>query len=429
VERIERITVVGLGYVGLPLAIELSNHFPVTGYDSDFGKIERLVNCSDDTGELEKEQIEHAITVNSLKLSWDASCLRNSSFYIVCVPTPVDKNGVPDLKYVHEACSAVAWNISPGSVIVVESTVAPGTTESCAAQIANISGLTYKRDFWVGHSPERVSPGESSMSLKKMVKLISGDCASTLERIKDVYTKIIDAGVHAAPSIKVAEASKLLENAQRDVNIALMNEASQIFRKLGINTHEVLDCARTKMNFSYYSPGLVGGHCIGVDSYYLADSGLKLGIKPRVLLCARQVNENMVQVVGTAVMEFLSNSKRKESKPRIGVFGLTYKENVSDLRNSKIPDLVNFLQSFGLDTVVHDPLCSRDMVFQSHGLHLHDFEEIQCLDVLILAVPHQYYLRRGLAITRKLNHGGAVFDLKFALVPESIPESAVHWVL
>lgn len=265
--EVEKVAVVGLGYVGLPLAVELSYRYPVIGYDINFGRVEACLNCNDTTGEVSPKSLEQVIMENNLKLVWDIASLSCCTLFIICVPTPVDSNGVPDLTHVHEAIAKIASVIKPGAVVVLESTVAPGTTEGCAAHIARISGLVYKKDFWVAYSPERVSPGESLRSLKKVKKLVAGDCDESLERVKKIYETIIEAGVCAAPSIKVAEASKLLENAQREVNIALMNEASQIFHKLGIRTADVLECARTKFNFNYYTPGLVGGHCIGVDTY------------------------------------------------------------------------------------------------------------------------------------------------------------------
>lgn len=430
-EKVEKIAVVGLGYVGLPLAVELSLHYPVIGYDVNFGRIEACLNLNDVTGEVNPKSLKQAIIENGLKLVWDITGLSSCTLFIICVPTPVDKNGAPDLSHVHDACALIASIVTPGTIIVIESTVAPGTTEGCAVGIARISGLVHKKDFWVGFSPERVSPGDSLRSLKKVKKLVAADCSDSLSRIKKVYESIIEAGVYEAPSIKVAEASKLLENAQREVNIALMNEASQIFHKLGIKTADVIECARTKFNFGDYTPGLVGGHCIGVDTYYLADAGLKHGAKPNFLLSAVKTNENMVYYIGAEILSFLSKSRIHN--PRIAIFGLTYKENVPDLRNSGSAELALFLGSVFKENgsvFVHDPCCDAADALARHGIMLSEFQEIYDIDVLVLAVPHKFYFRHGLlAIDRFLNQGGAVFDLKSVLAPECVPSWASYWSL
>lgn len=423
--NLERIAVIGLGYVGLPLAVELSRFYPVVGYDVNVKKINALIQGRDLNGEVSSEVLAESFS-SKLSVSNDLFDLSGCNFFIIAVPTPVDASFNPDLRFVNEATELVARFLRKGSCVVYESTVCPGTTEAFALLLQRISGLHSGIDFGFGYSPERVSPGDKAMQLPDIVKIVSADTPATLERIVRVYEKIVRAGLHIAPSIKVAEAAKLLENTQRDVNIALMNEAGQIFHKLGICTSDVLAAARTKPNFSSYSPGLVGGHCIGVDSHYLAASGMQHGYNPGLILSARRINDSLSRFIGKLI---LSRLPHRYAMPRIGILGLTFKENVSDLRNSKIFDLISFLESSGASILAHDPLASEKEIYEFYSVRASHLASMTMLDALVLAIPHRLYLCSEFDIAPMLKPGAIVYDIKSAWGRDRIPAGIEYWSL
>ena len=423
----ETIGVLGLGYVGLPVALSFSRTgLPVIGYDVNDRRIAALKAGHDWTGEADRTDLIAA----KLRFTSNASELAAASFFIITVPTPIDGDHRPDLSAVVGACEIIGRAIRPGAVIVLESTVYPGVTEEiCGPVIARVSGLVQGRDFNMGYSPERINPGDRDHTIDRIVKVVSGDTQETMERVAAVYGLIVPAGIHHAPCIRVAEAAKVIENTQRDLNIALMNELAIIFHRLGINTKDVLAAAETKWNFLPFTPGLVGGHCIGVDPYYLTAKAEAAGYHPEVILAGRRINDGMGRYVAQQLIRLLSTLTKPLSTARVAVLGLTFKENVPDLRNSRVPDIVLELRQFGISPIVHDALASSDEAKHEYGIVLADMEEVRDLDALVLAVPHVGYLRERDRLGAALVPGGLLMDIKSAIDPGSVPSSIRYWSL
>jgi UDP-N-acetyl-D-galactosamine dehydrogenase len=423
----ERIAVIGLGYVGLPVALALASRFPGTlGFDIHKEKLEELVRGEDRNGEVSRE----VLRATSLRMTHDPSALREATFFVVAVPTPVDKNNVPDLTPVIRASETVGKALRKGAVVVYESTVYPGVTEDvCGPILARVSGLA-RSDFKLGYSPERINPGDKEHTLEKITKVVSGEDAATLERVAGVYGAIITAGVHRAPSIKVAEAAKVIENTQRDINIALMNELALIFDRMGIRTRDVLAAAGTKWNFLPFRPGLVGGHCIGVDPYYLTTKAQELGYQPEVILAGRRINNGMGPYVAQRLVKLLIHADIPVKGAKVGVMGLTFKENCNDLRNSRVPDILNELGQFGIAPLIHDPLASKDEAKHEYGLHLSPLESFTKLDALVMAVSHDAYKAAGTeALAARVRDGGVIVDVKSMLDASRVRAGLHYWSL
>lgn len=421
----EKVAVIGLGYVGLPVALAFAAKFPnAIGFDINQSRVNALKQGIDKTGECSAEDL------NRTTITWssDVEDLRDATFFIVAVPTPIDKANRPDLTPVRLASHTVGKVIKPGAVVVYESTVYPGVTEEiCGPIIAEESGLKQGIDFKLGYSPERINPGDKEHTLTKIVKVVSGEDAETLERVASAYNAVVDAGIHRAPSIKVAEAAKVIENTQRDLNIALMNELARIFELMGICTSDVLEAAGTKWNFLKFTPGLVGGHCIGVDPYYLTTKAEELGYRPEVILAGRRINDSMGKYIAEKMVKMLIKADFcSVKKAKVGILGLTFKENVPDLRNSRVPDIVNELKEYGISPVVHDPLVDSEEAFKEYGISTVGWDDICDLDGLILAVPHKTYMNMDIKnIFSKLKLGGAFIDIK-SVIDESLIPGNVH---
>ena len=423
----EKIAVLGLGYVGLPVAMAFSKVCDrVVGFDISHKRVDELKAGYDRTGEMTKADLDGS----TLKLTCDADDLRDASFYIVTVPTPVNEAKRPDLGPLEHACDIIGNHISAGAVVVFESTVFPGATEEiCGPRIARASGLVCGEDFFLGYSPERINPGDKEHSLSKVIKVVAGQDQETLERVACAYEAIAHAGVHRAPTIQVAEAANVIENIQRDLNIALMNELALIFDRMNIKTRDVLAASRTKWNFLPFSPGLVGGHCIGVDPYYLTARAESVGYHPQVILSGRRINDHMATFVARKVVKLLAACGETGRQRRVGVLGLTFKEDVPDLRNSKVVDLVAELSEYGLDVLVHDPMASREEAMSHYGIELLGLDSLSGLDAVVLAVPHRSYLANPKLIAPLLKCGGLVVDIKSVLHSENLPKDARYWCL
>ncbi|MDR2489267.1 MAG: nucleotide sugar dehydrogenase [Desulfovibrio sp.] len=385
----ERIAVIGLGYVGLPLAVALAGHFPVIGFDISSARIQGLQGGHDRTGEVE----DAALAAASITFSCRDEDLTSARLLIVAVPTPIDLHRNPDLSPIQKASALVGKRLTQGAVVVYESTVYPGVTEDiCVPILEQTSGLVFARDFTVGYSPERINPGDKTHTVENIVKVVSGSTPQTLELLADVYGSIIAAGVHRASSIKVAEAAKVIENTQRDLNIALMNELALIFDRLGIDTFEVLEAAGTKWNFLPFRPGLVGGHCIGVDPYYLTYKAQEVGYHPEVILAGRRINDGMGKYIAEKTVKMLIRAGSRVNGARVGIFGLTFKENVPDLRNTRVVDIRNELEEYGIRVLVHDPLADAGEAMEEYGLALTSFDNMRDLDAAVFAVSHKDYV-------------------------------------
>ena len=424
----ERIGIIGLGYVGLPVALAFARKFPGSvGFDLHREKVDELKRGYDRN----HEQPEELLRATSLKITSNPADLKGCTFFVVAVPTPVDGNNVPDLTPVERASETVGSALSSGAVVVFESTVYPGVTEEvCGPILERTSGLRRGVDFKLGYSPERINPGDKEHSLEKITKVVSGEDAEALERVAAAYGAIVDAGVHRAPSIKVAEAAKVIENTQRDLNIALMNELAIIFDRMGIRTSDVLAAAGTKWNFLRFKPGLVGGHCIGVDPYYLTMKAQQLGYQPEVILAGRRINNNMGAYIAARVVKLLIDADTTVKKARVGVLGLSFKEDCSDIRNSKVPDILRELRQFGIDAMVHDPVASPPEALREYGTKLVPIEEMAGLDALILAVSHKWYLNLGQArLLSTVRDGGIVVDVKSVLDPTRVDRRIRYWSL
>ncbi|WP_243318760.1 nucleotide sugar dehydrogenase [Geothrix paludis] len=423
-----RIAVVGLGYVGLPLALELAKKFPGTvGFDIHAEKVAELKGGVDRT----KEADPAALCGTTLKMTADPEDMRGCDFIIVAVPTPIDGWNRPDLTPMLKASETVGKVLGKGAIVVYESTVFPGVTEEiCGPVLEKHSGLKSGVDFKLGYSPERINPGDKVHTVDQIVKVVSGQDEATLRTIAGVYGAVIRAGIHEASSIKVAETAKVIENTQRDINIALMNELAIICEKVGIRTAEVLAAARTKWNFLPFSPGLVGGHCIGVDPYYLTTKAEELGYQPQVILAGRRINDTMGAYVAQKLVKLLIQQQIPVKTAKVGILGLTFKENVHDIRNSKVPDIVEELRQFGVDPLVHDPLADHEATHEEYGIHLSPFETFHDLDALVFAVSHQAFLDGGPASLRAcLKPTSVVVDVKSCFQPSDFPDPISYWSL
>ena len=423
----ERVGVVGLGYVGLPVALAFARKFEDTvGFDISADRVAALQANRDWTGEVAESDLRES----ALRLTSDPADLRGCTFFIVAVPTPLDPDRRPDLGPLLAATRIVGSALAPGAVVVYESTVYPGVTEErCGALLAETSGLKQSGDFKLGYSPERINPGDKLHTFEKIIKVVSGEDPDTLDRVAAAYEAVVDAGVHRASSIKVAEAAKVIENTQRDVNIALMNELALIFDRLEIRTSDVLEAAGTKWNFLRFTPGLVGGHCIGVDPYYLTAKAEAVGYHPEVILAGRRINDEMGQYVAEKTVKLLRKQDRAIKGARIGVLGLTFKENVPDLRNSRVPDITSELCEYGIDPIVHDPLASGEEAEREYGIQLRPFDALTDLDGVILAVAHQQYLDDLDRIVAGIRTGGLLIDVKSLLNPASLRPDLLYWSL
>lgn len=389
----EKIAVVGLGYVGLPLAVHLSRHFNVVGYDLKTDRVAELKAGHDRTLEVSDEDLAAA---SSVTYTDDSTVLAECALVIVAVPTPIDAYRIPDLRPLEGASRTVGENMRPGACVVYESTVYPGATEEvCIPILEKTSGMRFGEDFTVGYSPERINPGDKEHTLETIIKVVSGSDDATRQLLADVYGKVVRAGIHQASSIKVAEAAKVIENTQRDLNIALMNELAMIFHKSGIDTSEVLAAAGTKWNFLPFRPGLVGGHCIGVDPYYLTFKAEALGYHPEMILAGRRINDNMGKYVAERVVKMLISEAKQVRGARVAVLGITFKENVPDLRNTKVVDIVSELMDYGMVVKVHDPLADPDDARRYYNIALESMEALAGVDAVILAVGHAHYTALG----------------------------------
>ncbi|MDR0826642.1 MAG: nucleotide sugar dehydrogenase [Desulfovibrio sp.] len=387
-EKREKIAVVGLGYVGLPLAVALAGPFSVLGFDISEGRIAELRAGRDATGEVASA----ALTRSGLEFSCNPADLAAARFIVVAVPTPIDAHRNPDLEPLRKATALVGGNLRRGTLISFESTVYPGTSEDiCAVILARESGLKYGRDFALVYSPERINPGDKTHTLENIVKVVSASTPEALEVAAGIYGRVVKAGIHRAPSIRVAESAKVIENTQRDLNIALMNELSLIFDRLGIDTLDVLEAAGSKWNFLPFRPGLVGGHCIGVDPYYLTFKAEEAGYHPQVILAGRRINDNMGKYIAEKTVKLLISGGRLADRARVGIFGLTFKENVPDLRNSRVPGIKAELEEYGLSVLVHDPLADAEEAAREYGFALSPLADMRNLDAAIFAVAHSAY--------------------------------------
>ncbi|MFN6496415.1 MAG: nucleotide sugar dehydrogenase [Nostoc sp. DedQUE01] len=423
-----RIAVIGLGYVGLPVALAFAKKFPQTiGFDINLEKVKSLKQGIDRTNQISSDELINS----SLIITSEVYDLVDANFFVIAVPTPVDGNHNPDLSVLIKASELVGKVLQPGAIVVYESTVYPGVTEDiCKTTLAKVSGLQPGVDFKLGYSPERINPGDKAHTLEKIVKVVAGEDAETLERVASVYTAIIDAGVYRTSSIKVAEAAKVIENTQRDLNIALMNELALICDRLGIRTHDVLAAAGTKWNFLPFTPGLVGGHCIGVDPYYLTTKAEELGYHPQVILAGRRINDSMGTYLGQRFVKLLVEANLSIKQARVGILGLTFKENVPDIRNSRIPDMVKELQQFGIEPLLHDPLVDPDEAQQEYGIDLVDWHNLSDLDGVILAVSHQAYLNMPCEqLLNCLRPGGVLMDIKSIFSQATLPPHIHYWSL
>ncbi len=381
------VAVVGLGYVGLPLAVALGRHFNVLGLDISEQRISELRKGYDRTAEVLETDFH-----NFVEFSSDPADLKKAGIIIIAVPTPIDEARNPDLRPVVGASTMVGKNMSAGSIVVYESTVYPGLTEDiCIPILAKESGLEYETEFGVGYSPERINPGDREHTLQTIVKVVAGSSDEVADLLDELYSTIVTAGTHRASCIKVAEAAKVIENTQRDLNIALMNELSMIFDRLGIDTLDVLEAAGTKWNFLPFRPGLVGGHCIGVDPYYLTTKAEALGHHPQVILAGRKINDSVGKFLAETTIKQMIDGDSKVKNAKVGILGLTFKENVPDLRNTKVVDVVDELRSFGVNVLVHDPYADSKEAVEEYGLETVPFSEFKGLDAVILAVSHDEY--------------------------------------
>jgi UDP-N-acetyl-D-galactosamine dehydrogenase len=405
-----KVCVVGLGYVGLPLAVELAKYFTVFGFDIKQSRIDTLNKFFDPTGEISTEVLKNT----SLTFSSDPQTIKEANFIIVAVPTPIDDHKNPDLTPLYKSSETVGKYLKKGAIVVYESTVYPGVTEDeCVPVLEKTSNLKWKEDFFVGYSPERINPGDKKHTVSTITKIVSGDLPETLEKVAFVYGTAVKAGIHKAASIKVAEAAKVIENTQRDINIALMNELKIIFDKMGISTRDVLAAASTKWNFLPFEPGLVGGHCIGVDPYYLAYKAEEIGHHPQIIMAGRRINDAMGRYFARELIKKMIHKKFNIMGSNILILGITFKENVPDIRNSKVIDIICELKEFGVNVHVWDPVADRGEVKEEYGIDLlHEFE-VKKYDSIVLAVKHKQFIENGSEqFDKNLVQNGIFYDIK-----------------
>jgi len=424
--RGNKIAVIGLGYVGLPLAVHLAVYFDVVGFDQNAERIQELQSDFDRTLEVSDSQLAKTKLVYTNKPENLADC----RLMIVAVPTPIDEFRIPDLGPLRGASKTVGKHLQKGSCVVYESTVYPGATEEvCVPIIEAESGLKFGQDFTVGYSPERINPGDKVHTLDKIMKIVSGSDQATCDLLAKVYGKVVKVGIHKAGSIKVAEAAKIIENTQRDLNIALMNELAKIFDICGIDTQEVLEAAGTKWNFLPFSPGLVGGHCIGVDPYYLTFKAEALGYHPEMILAGRRINDGMGKHVAERAVKMLIGTGRQVRGARVVILGITFKEDVPDLRNTKVIDIIRELKDYGVDVLINDPLADSTEARQYYGVELQPLDTIKDADAVILAVMHKAYREMGLeGISRLFSHNPAPFiDVKGCFSPQDAQKLGLRY--
>jgi UDP-N-acetyl-D-glucosamine/UDP-N-acetyl-D-galactosamine dehydrogenase len=428
-EREISIAVIGLGYVGLPLAVEFAKKYPVVGYDLNNERIDELKKGYDRTGEVNSKSLDDS---KKLVLSSKSSEIKDVNIYIVTVPTPVDKNNTPNLKPLENASELVGSVLSLGDIVIYESTVYPGATEEvCIPILEKKSKLKYNKDFFCGYSPERINPGDKKHTLVNIKKITSGSNTKVSKFVEGLYLKIIKAGVFPASSIAVAEAAKVIENTQRDVNIALINELALIFNKLNIDTTEVLEAAGTKWNFLPFKPGLVGGHCIGVDPYYLTHKAVEIGYKPEIILAGRRINDSMGKFVAEQTILCLTKNKINPSKAKIAILGLTFKENCPDLRNTKVIDIKDNLEKYNCEVIVSDEFADNKESVSELNIKLVDLSQIEKMDALIIAVEHKKYTQFNIKdFENFLNPNGCLIDVKSIYKVDYFSKTSfTHWRL
>ncbi len=406
----DKICIIGLGYVGLPLAHAFSKKYEVIGFDINKTRIEELNKGFDRTEELSETQVKEAVD-NGIKFSLSLEDIKDCNIFIVTVPTPIDRNNKPDLTPLIKSSQTVGQVLKKGDIVIYESTVYPGVTEEvCVPELESTSNLKFNQDFFCGYSPERINPGDKKHTVTKILKVTSGSTPEIAEKVDELYKSIIEAGTHKCSSIKVAEASKVIENTQRDVNIALINELSLIFNTMGISTNEVIDAAATKWNFIKLTPGLVGGHCIGVDPYYLTYKAEELGYKPNLILGARQINNGMAKYVAERTIKLMIKKGLNIKDSKVLVLGITFKENCPDVRNTKVVDIIKEMEEYGCDVDVSDYWADKEEVVHEYGLNLIDNYNVEDYQAIIVAVGHEKY--KNLEIS---NENNVVFDIKSIL--------------
>lgn len=423
-----KVGIVGLGYVGLPLTLALGRAFQGTvGFDVSVGKVNALLAGKDPTD----EGLEPEIQESTVDFTTDATKLSSCDVVIVAVPTPIDKNRQPDLTPMISASKTVASNLKRGAIVVFESTVYPGVTEEiCGPVIEEVSGLKRGTDFFLGYSPERINPGDKEHTLERIVKIVAGETPAITDKLEKVYGAVVKAGIHKASSIRVAEAAKVIENTQRDLNIALMNELSIIFDRMGIRTKDVLEAAGTKWNFLKFFPGLVGGHCIGVDPYYLTAKAQQLGYHPQVILAGRRINDDMGKFIAQRTVKLMITGGIPLKNAKIGIMGITFKENVTDTRNSRVPDIAHELAEFGIKAMMFDPLADPEVVKHEYGLELTPLSAFKDLQCLIVAVAHKEIVKMGVdGLAKMVAPGGVFIDVKSMFTPDQIPSNLTYWSL
>jgi UDP-N-acetyl-D-galactosamine dehydrogenase len=420
------VAVIGLGYVGLPLAVEFGKKFRTIGFDLSAEKIDSYRQGIDPTGEVSRSAFEAA---HMLAVTHSAADINEADFVIIAVPTPVDSAHRPDFAPVISASRIVGEHMKRGCVVIYESTVYPGATEEIAVpELERCSGMKWLTDFHIGYSPERINPGDTEHTLTKIVKIVSGDDGDTLEKVAQLYESIIEAGVHRASSVRVAEAAKVIENTQRDLSIALMNELAILFGKLDIDTTEVLEAAGTKWNFMPFRPGLVGGHCIGVDPYYLTHKAEMVGYHPQVILAGRRINDGMGKYVAEQTLKLMIQNGRPVKGAVVNVLGLTFKENCADLRNSRVMDVINELNTYGVKICVHDPVADPDEAKREYGIELVPYEDLPVADALVYAVPHaKLGVLTVSELTEKVTPGGCIVDVKSKLDRDAIRSAGLRF--
>ncbi len=405
----DKIAIIGLGYVGLPLAVEFSKKYETIGFDIVLKRINELSQGIDTTLEVSKEHLESALTKHSLSLTHEIKDIASCNIYIITVPTPIDHHKQPDLTPLYKASASVGSVLNKGDIVIYESTVYPGATqEECAPILAKQSGLVFNEDFFCGYSPERINPGDKKHTVTKILKVTSGSTQQSAKKVDELYKSIITAGTYLAPSIKVAEAAKVIENAQRDINIAFVNELSIIFNKLNIDTMDVLQTARTKWNFLNFKPGLVGGHCIGVDPYYLTQKAQDIGYNPEIILAGRRLNDNMGVYIANRVIKLMIKKGHKINNSRVLILGITFKENCPDIRNSRVLDVIGELNEFGCNIDVYDPVADKNDVKHEYNIELLETAKLETYDAIILAVAHDTF--KTLQINKSENQ--IIFDIK-----------------
>ncbi|SDR69220.1 nucleotide sugar dehydrogenase [Gramella sp. MAR_2010_147] len=415
----KKIAVIGLGYVGLPLARLFSTKYPVVGFDINQSRVKELMDGIDSTLEVENSVLKDVLKKDDdnkkgLYCSANFEDLKNCNYYIITVPTPVDKNNRPDLTPLYKSSQTVAKVLKKGDIVIYESTVYPGVTEDeCIPVLEEISGLKFNEDFFVGYSPERINPGDKEHTVDKILKVTAGSTPEIGKKVNELYAEVITAGTHLAPTIKVAEAAKVIENSQRDINIAFVNELAKIFNMMGIDTQAVLEAAGTKWNFLPFKPGLVGGHCIGVDPYYLAQKAQEIGYHPEIILAGRRMNDSMGQYVASEVVKLMLQNDQRIKKADILVMGITFKENCPDVRNTKVVDVIKNLKEYGTEVTIYDPLANPEEVMYEYGLHTVKELPKAKYDAVVLTVAHKEFLQ--LDFSQLKNENAVVYDVKGVL--------------